>query len=135
MLKKTSLSKEQATILLIMITETLGFSLILPFLPFFAMEFGASVFQIGLIVSCFSLFQFFSAPILGRLSDRFGRKRLLLIAQLSTFIGFIVLGFANTITLIVISRAIDGLFGSNFVIAEAYLSDISKKKNVAKLLQ
>ncbi len=132
MLKRTTLNKEQFTILLIMITETLGFSLILPFLPFFAMDYGATPFQIGLIISCFSLFQFFSAPILGRLSDHFGRKPLLLISQFSTLAGFIILGFAHSIELILLSRIIDGLFGSNFVIAEAYLSDISEKKDRSK---
>jgi MFS family permease len=117
MLKK--LSKEQLTILIIMITEVLGFSLILPFLPFFALDFGASVFQVGLIAGSFSFFQFFSAPIMGRLSDHFGRKPLLILSQVSTFIGFITLGLANSLWMIALSRIIDGLFGSNFVIAEA----------------
>lgn len=129
---KPDLSKEQFTILLIMITETLGFSLILPFLPFFALEFGASVFEIGLIVSAFSLFQFFSAPILGRLSDHFGRKPLLIISQISTFLSFIILGFAGGVGMIFLSRIIDGMFGSNFVIAEAYLSDTSKPSERSK---
>jgi DHA1 family tetracycline resistance protein-like MFS transporter len=132
MLKKISLNKEQFTILIIMITETLGFSLILPFLPFFAMDFGATPFEIGLVISCFSLFQFFSAPVLGRLSDHFGRKPLLILSQFSTFVGFIILGFANSLELILLSRIIDGLFGSNFVIAEAYLSDISTKAERSK---
>lgn len=127
-----NLSKEQLTILVIMITEVLGFSLILPFLPFFALDFGASVFQIGLIAASFSFCQFFSAPIMGRLSDHFGRKPLLLISQISTLIGFITLGFANSLWMIAVSRIIDGLFGSNFVIAEAYLADISKKEERSK---
>ncbi len=130
MLKK--LSKEQLTILIIMITEVLGFSLILPFLPFFALDFGASVFQVGLIAGSFSFFQFFSAPIMGRLSDHFGRKPLLILSQVSTFIGFITLGLANSLWMIALSRIIDGLFGSNFVIAEAYLADSSKKEDRSK---
>ena len=130
LLKK--LSKEQLTILIIMITEVLGFSLILPFLPFFAMDFGASVLQIGLIAASFSFFQFFSGPIMGKLSDHYGRKPLLLISQFSTFTGFLLLAFASNIWMILLSRIIDGLFGSNFVIAEAYLADISKKEERSK---
>lgn len=127
-----TISKEQFTILMIMITEVLGFSLILPFLPFFALDLGASMFQIGMIAASFSFFQFFSSPILGKLSDRFGRKPLLLLSQCSTLLGFLILGFANTLWLIALSRIIDGLFGSNFVIAEAYLADISKKEERSK---
>ena len=130
--RKIDLNKEQFTILIIMITEVLGFTLILPFLPFFAMDFGASVFQIGIIAASFSFFQFFSAPILGRLSDHFGRKPLLLISQLSTLAGFLILAFAGNLWMIVLSRVIDGLFGSNFVIGEAYLSDISSKEDRSK---
>lgn len=125
-------NKAFLTIFLIMVTEVLGFSLILPFLPVYALELGASPLVISLIFSSFSLFQFFSAPILGKLSDLYGRKPLLLLSQFSTFISFVLLGFSNTILLIFISRLIDGLFGSNFTIAQAYLSDISTRENRSK---
>lgn len=125
--------REYLVIFLIMVTEVLGFSLILPFLPLYAQDLGASPLVIGLIFTSFSFFQFFSAPIMGRLSDHYGRRPLLIISQLSTFVGFVVLGFANTLVLIFLSRAIDGLFGSNFTIAQAYLSDISSKKDRSKV--
>jgi len=70
---------------------------------------------------------------MGRLSDRYGRKPLLIISQISTLIGFVVLGFADSLCLIFLSRAIDGLFGSNFTIAQAYLSDTSTKKDRSKI--
>ncbi|MCM2325108.1 MAG: MFS transporter [Candidatus Woesearchaeota archaeon] len=125
--------KEQFTIFIILVTEVLGFSLILPFLPLYAKGMGMTPFQIGLILASYSLFQFISAPIMGNLSDKYGRKPLLIISQVSTFIGFMVLGFATTPFLIFLSRVIDGLFGSNFTIANAYLSDISKKKDRSKI--
>jgi DHA1 family tetracycline resistance protein-like MFS transporter len=112
-----------------MITEVLGFSLILPFLPLFAKDLGASALQVGLIVSLFSALQFISAPIMGKISDSVGRKPMLIISQLSTLVSFLILGFANSLWMIYLSRAIDGLFGSNQAIAQAYLSDISSKKN------
>jgi len=127
------LSKELVIIFAIIITEVLGFSLILPFLPFYAQDLGATAFQVGLILSVFSIFQFLSAPIMGRLSDHYGRRPLLILSQLSTFLGFLVLGLANTLPLIYLARIIDGLFGSNFIIAQAYLSDISTKKDRSKI--
>ena len=119
-------------ILLIQITEVLGFSLILPFLPFYAQSLGASPLMVSLILSLFSLLQFISAPILGRLSDVFGRKPLLIASQVSTFISFLVLGRATTLGMIFLSRAIDGALGSNYTIAQAYISDISSKKDRSK---
>ena len=124
--------KEFLIILLILITEVLGFSLILPFLPFYAQEFGASEIQIGLLLGVFSFFQFFSAPIMGKLSDRYGRRPLLLASQISTAIGFAVLGGANSLALVFASRMIDGILGSNGTIAMAYLSDISSKEDRSK---
>ncbi|MFC1727360.1 MFS transporter [Patescibacteria group bacterium] len=122
------LRKEHYIILIIQITETLGFSLILPFLPFFAEDLGASPLVVGLILTSFSLLQFVFAPIMGRLSDHYGRRPLLIFSQISTFLSFIILGLAKSIPIIFLSRVVDGLLGSNFTIAQAYLSDISSKK-------
>lgn len=126
------LSKELLIILVIQITEVLGFSLILPFLPFYAQDLGASPLIIALVLSSFSLFQFISAPILGRLSDIYGRRPLLIASQISTFISFLILAKSTSLTMIFLSRAVDGLLGSNFTIAQAYISDISTKKNRSK---
>ena len=125
--------KEYITIFIIQVTEVLGFSLILPFLPFFAEDLGASPFVVGLILASFSLFQFISAPIMGRLSDFYGRKPLLILSQLSTFISFLILGFANSLWMIFLSRIVDGLLGSNFTIAQAYLTDLSSKEDRSKV--
>ena len=84
------------------------------------------------VVMSFSFFQFFTSPILGKLSDHFGRKPLLIITQISTCISFLILGYANTIWLLLLSRIVDGLFGSNLVIARAYLTDITTKKDRSK---
>ena len=126
------LSRELLIILIIQITEVLGFSLILPFLPFYAQSLGASPLVVASILSLFSLFQFISAPILGRLSDIYGRRPLLIASQISTFISFIILGKSTTLAMIFISRAVDGLLGSNFTIAQAYISDVSSKKDRSK---
>ena len=125
--------KEYITIFTIQVTEVLGFSLILPFLPFFAQELGATPLVVGLILTSFSLCQFISAPIMGKLSDHYGRRPLLIFSQFSTFLGFTILGFSNALWMIFLSRIIDGIFGSNFTIAQAYLSDISSKKDRSKV--
>jgi multidrug resistance protein len=115
-----------------MITEVLGFSLILPFLPFYAKQMGATPLQVGLLLTSFSLFQFITAPIMGRLSDIYGRKPLLIISQISTVISFIILALSNSLWMLYLSRIVDGLLGSNGTIAQAYLSDISSKKDRSK---
>ena len=130
--RQMKLTKEYVIIFVIMVTEILGFSLILPFLPFYVEELGATPLIYGLILASFSLFQFISAPIMGRLSDHYGRKPMLIFSQLSTFISFIILGFANTIWLVFLSRIVDGMLGSNMTIAQAYISDISSKKDRSK---
>lgn len=125
--------KEHTIISVIKITEVLGFSLILPFLPFYAQELSASPFQVGLLLMTFSLFQFISAPIMGKLSDAYGRRPLLILSQISTLAGFIVLGLANNLWMLFLSRIIDGALGSNMTIAQAYLSDITPKKDRTKI--
>jgi len=103
--------------------DILGFSMILPMGPFIAKEFNVNIFIMGIVLSVNAMFSFFFGPILGKLSDKFGRKRLLLISQFGTFVGFILLGFSNSIWMVVISRIVDGVFGGNFPIAKAIIGD------------
>ncbi|MFW9992271.1 MAG: MFS transporter [Candidatus Odinarchaeota archaeon] len=124
---------ELITIFLIMFTEILGFSLIIPVLPYFATYLGASPLVVGLILTIFSLCQFISAPIFGKLSDKFGRKPLLLVSQASTFAGFLILAFANSLELVFLSRIIDGLLGSNFSLSRAYLGDIVEPRDQKRM--
>jgi MFS transporter, DHA1 family, tetracycline resistance protein len=126
------LSRSLLIILLIQITEVLGFSLILPLLPFYAQDFGASPLVVASIMSLFSLFQFVSAPLLGRLSDYWGRKPLLIASQISTLVSFVILAKATSLWMIFLSRMVDGMLGSNFAVAQAYISDVSSKKDRSK---
>ncbi|GAG84960.1 unnamed protein product, partial [marine sediment metagenome] len=130
---KEKLDKRILVIFLIIFTEVLGFSIVLPVLPFLALSLGLNVFQIGLILSIFSLCQLFASPITGKLSDRYGRKPLLIISQISTFIGFILLGLANAVWILILARLVDGLLGSNMTVSQAYISDVSEPKNRTKV--
>jgi len=120
------------TIFLVVFIDLFGFGLILPLLPYIAETFHATPAQIGLLIATYSLFQFFSSPILGRLSDRFGRKKLLIISQIGSVFGYILLGLAHTLPLLFLARLIDGITGGNISIAQAYVADITSKKNRAK---
>jgi len=116
-------------VFLISFTEVLGFSMVLPLIPFLGLELGLTPSQIGLIISVFSICQLFASPITGKLSDHFGRKPLFILSQISTFIGFIFLGFATTVLLLIVARLIDGLLGSNMTVSQAYISDITEPKH------
>jgi len=118
----------------IVLVDMLGFSLILPLLRYIAVGFGASDFTVGLLVSAYALAQFFGAPVLGRLSDRFGRRPILLVSIFGTFVGFLVLGFANTLWMLFLSRVIDGLTGGNISVAQAYISDVTDAEHRGQAL-
>ncbi len=116
-------------LMMINFTEILGFSLMIPILPFLATSLGLDIVQIGLLGSIFSFCQFFASPITGKLSDRYGRKPLLIISQMSTFTGFLLLGLTDSVALLIIARVVDGLFGSNMTVIQATISDITEPKN------
>jgi DHA1 family tetracycline resistance protein-like MFS transporter len=121
--------KRLYVIFLIIFTEILGFSMVMPLIPFLGLSLGLTYIQIGLIVSVFSICQLFASPITGKLSDRYGRKPLFILSQISTFAGFLLLGFATTAILLIIARLIDGLLGSNMTVSQAYISDITEPQH------
>ena len=125
-------NKRLFSIILVVFIDLLGFSLILPLLPYYAETFQASEFVTGLLVASYAAAQLIGAPVLGRLSDRFGRRPLLLASVFGTFLGFILLGFANTLWTLFAARVIDGFTGGNLSIAQAYISDVTDAKNRSK---
>lgn len=120
------------TVFLIVFIDLLGFGLILPILPFYAAAFGAGAFTTGLLVASYAAAQLVGAPLLGRLSDRYGRRPLLLVSLFGTFVGFILLGVANTLWLLFAARLLDGLTGGNISVAQAYITDVTDEKNRAR---
>lgn len=117
------------SIILVVFIDLLGFSLILPLLPYYAETFKANAFVTGLLVASYAVAQLIGAPLLGRLSDRYGRRPILLASIFGTFLGFLLLGFANTLWILFAARIIDGLTGGNLSIAQAYISDVTDEKS------
>ncbi len=128
------MNKRLAAIFLIVFVDLLGFSLILPLLPFYAETFGADPFITGLLVASYAVAQLLGAPVLGRWSDRIGRRPVLLISIFGTLLGFLLLGFAGALWMLFVSRAIDGLTGGNLTVAQAYITDVTDEKNRTKSL-
>jgi MFS transporter, DHA1 family, tetracycline resistance protein len=126
------MNKRLLNVGLIVLIDMLGFALIVPLLTFFADSFGATELQTGLLVSSYALMQMIAAPILGRLSDRYGRRPVFLISIFGTFIGFLILGFANSLWWLFASRILSGLTAGNISVAQAYIADVTDEKNRAR---
>ena len=121
--------KKILPVFVIVLVGLLGLTVIIPLMPLYAASFGADALTIGALGAAYPVMQFIGAPLLGRLSDRYGRKPILLISQLGTFIGFIILGFSNALWLLFLARIIDGLSGANISTAQAVITDSTTEKN------
>jgi DHA1 family tetracycline resistance protein-like MFS transporter len=121
-----------ANVFVVVFIDLLGFGLILPLLPFYAETFGGSPIVIGLLLTSYSAAQFVGAPVLGRLSDKYGRRPILLVSVFGTFVGYLVLALANGLWMLFASRIIDGITGGNISVAQSYITDVTDEKNRAK---
>lgn len=141
MQKIFSFLREQKALSFILITmflNFLGFSILIPVLPFLILKYipahQASLvgFYVGLLMSIYALCQFFAAPGLGVLSDRFGRRPILLLSLLGSVVGYILLGVAGAMWVLFLGRIIDGLTGGNISTVFAYIADITEPKDRGK---
>jgi MFS family permease len=118
-------NKALIPILAITLVDVLGFTILIPILPYYAEHYGASPAQIGLIYSTVALCALCASPLWGRLSDRIGRKGVLLVAQIATAIGFTLLGIGGALWVIFVARGIEGLGGGTLGVTQAYVSDVT----------
>lgn len=125
-------NKPLFAILLVVFIDLLGFSLILPLLPYYAKTFSASDTQIGLLTASYAAAQLIGAPILGRLSDRYGRRPILLISVAGNALGYVLLGLSQSLVMLFAARILAGATAANISVAQAYISDVTDAKNRSK---
>lgn len=129
------MNKKNLPLLIIFLTifiDLLGFGLVIPILPFYAEHFGASAFQVGLLSMSYSLMQFIFAPIWGRISDRVGRRPVLLLCLIGTAVGHLVFSFSDSLIMLFVSRSLTGIAAASIPVAMAYISDVTTEENRAK---
>ncbi len=120
------------TVFLVVLIDLMGFGIVLPLLPFYAQEFNASPVVIGLLYSIFSFAQLIFSPIWGSLSDRFGRRPIMLLSTFGAVIAYIIFGLAGSLFVLLLSRLIAGVMGGNISTAQAYVADVTNAENRAR---
>lgn len=113
----------------IVVLDLVGFGIVIPILPYFAREYGASATVLGLLLTCYSAMQFFFAPLWGRLSDRIGRRPVMLITIAGTAAALVLLGLGHSLLWLFVARLLGGIFGANISVATAYITDITDESN------
>lgn len=122
-----TIKRELLIIFAIIFVNLIGFGIVIPLLPFYGDHFGATGFQIGLLFASYSLSQLIASPILGSLSDRYGRRPILLLSLLGTVTSFAMLALANSLAMLFAARIVDGISGGNISTARAYISDVTSE--------
>ena len=112
--------------------DLLGFGIIIPLLPFYAETFGASAFTVGLLSASFSLMQFLFAPVWGRISDRIGRRPVILVGLFGSFASYLIFGLARSLTVLFAARICAGIAGANISTAQAFIADTTRPEDRAK---
>src|SRR5919112_250843 len=128
---------KRSPLLVIFVTvfiDLIGFGIVIPVLPFYVegTQFHASPRAVGLLFASYSVMQLVFTPILGRMSDRHGRRPVLFFSLLGTSAGFFILGSATTLWMLFAGRIIDGITGGNISTAQAYIADVTTEENRAK---
>src|SRR5205085_2072053 len=125
----------KASLLVLFLTvfiDLIGFGMVIPFLSFYAREYGASGTTVGAVVGVYSIMQFFFAPIWGRVSDRVGRRPVILLSLAASCSGYFLFAFAHSFAMLFVSRIIAGIGGANIGTAQAYIADTTTVENRAK---
>jgi multidrug resistance protein len=120
------------TIFLVVFVDLVGFGIVIPILPYYAQQYGASAWQLGWLMTTYSLMQFVVAPLWGRLSDRIGRRPVLLVSILGTAVSMTMLGFAPSLFWLFVARTFAGICAANISTAYAYIADVTTEENRAK---
>src|SRR3954464_2819704 len=126
------LTRPLLIIFLTIFIDLVGFGIVIPLLPFYAEELHATPFDIGILVSSYSLMQFIFSPVWGNLSDRYGRRPILFWTIVGSSAGYWILGFANILWMLYAGRILAGIMGGNLSTAQASIADVTSRENRAK---
>ncbi|MBM3422528.1 MAG: MFS transporter [Chlorobi bacterium] len=116
-------------LLLTVMLDLIGFGIVLPLLPTYAKDLGASPFMIGLIAAIFSIMQFIFSPLWGKLSDRIGRRPVMLISIFITSLSYLIFSQSDNIPLLIFARGLSGIGSANIAAAQAYITDVTDSRN------
>lgn len=121
-----------AVLFLTVFLDLVGFGIIIPLLPFYAERFGASPFLVGALMASYSLMQFLVAPLWGRLSDRVGRRPVILVSVAGSTVSMLAFGLAQSYPMLLLARAFAGAAGANLAAAQAYVADVTTREDRAR---
>ena len=126
------MNRQSVVIFFTVFIYLLGFGMIIPILPLLSTQYGATPLQAGLLMSVFSLMQFAFSPMWGKISDRIGRRPILLICLVGEACSYILLALSRNLEMLFVARILTGFFGASISTASAYVSDITAKENRSK---
>jgi MFS family permease len=118
--KNTKMVRVHFILFISVLVDTIGYGMLLPLLPFYALKFGASAGTVTLLFSVYSLLQFICAPLWGRMSDRFGRRPTLLLSLIGSTLAFLWLSQASTLWMLFACRILEGIMAASFLLAMVY---------------
>lgn len=128
------MDKKTLTLLLVVFIDLVGFGIVIPILPLLIESIGGGVFMVGVVVALFSFFQFIFSPILGRLSDKYGRRPVLILSSFLNSLSYFIIFFSQAFWIIILARLLAGIGSSNISVAQAYIADTSSKHERTKKL-
>jgi len=125
-------SRQLLLLFSVVFMDMVGFGFILPILPDYVERFGGTPTLVGLLMAVYALGQFLAAPVLGRLSDRFGRRPVFLISVAGSMVSMAILGLAHSVPMLFVSRIVGGLSGGNVTVAQSYIADVTDEEGRAR---
>ncbi len=130
--KQAFFTKPLIIIYLTVFIDLVGFGIVIPLLPFYGETFNASPFEVEMIFAIYSAMQFLFAPLLGSLSDKYGRRPILFLSLIGSGVGYLFIGYASVLWMVFAGRIIAGITGGNISAAQAYIADVTTRENRAK---
>jgi MFS family permease len=128
-MQRQKLNPALIPVILIQLINAMGYGIIFPLMPYYAAQYNATPFIVGMLSASYAIFAILAGPILGQLSDRYGRRPWLLFSLIGTSLGFVLFGIGGSLLMLFLGRIIDGISGGNIVIAQAYVSDVTKPED------